>query len=237
MNTILFDLDGTLLPMNQSIFINDYLRLLAEKFAPLGFNGNELINAVWHGTECMYRSDSRLTNLERFWRGITEILGNDILNYKGHFDNFYHVEFQDAIHSTKPNPLSRLVVNLLKEKGYCLALATNPLFPAIATQSRIRWAGLDPSDFLHVSTYEDYHFCKPSLHYYSEFLNGLGKTPEECLMVGNDAAEDMAAADLGLDTYLITDCLINSGNCNIDVYKNGSFQDFFAYANSLPTLI
>jgi len=39
------------------------------------------------------------------------------------------------------------------------ALATNPLFPQEATYSRIRWAGLSPSDFEHCTTYENASFC------------------------------------------------------------------------------
>jgi len=31
--------------------------------------------------------------------------------------------------------------------GFRVALATNPIFPAIATEKRIRWAGLTPEDF------------------------------------------------------------------------------------------
>ena len=36
--TILFDLDGTLLPMDQDIFIKGYLGGLAKKLAPYGYN-------------------------------------------------------------------------------------------------------------------------------------------------------------------------------------------------------
>ena len=35
--TILFDLDGTLLPMDQDIFVKDYFGRLAKKLAPIGY--------------------------------------------------------------------------------------------------------------------------------------------------------------------------------------------------------
>ena len=42
-NTILFDLDGTLLPMDQDI-LSKYIYKLAEKFAPLGYDPKNLSN-------------------------------------------------------------------------------------------------------------------------------------------------------------------------------------------------
>ena len=32
--TVLFDLDGTLLPMDQNVFVKGYLKMLADKMAP-----------------------------------------------------------------------------------------------------------------------------------------------------------------------------------------------------------
>lgn len=55
-------------------------------------------------------------------------------------------------------------------------------------------------------------------------------------MVGNDVNEDMCAAALGVDTYLITDCLINSKNKDISAYRHGSFDDFQQFVQKLPSL-
>ena len=49
--TVLFDLDGTLLPMDQSVFAQDYFGRLARKLAPYGYEPKKLIEAVWAGTE------------------------------------------------------------------------------------------------------------------------------------------------------------------------------------------
>ena len=46
-------------------------------------------------------------------------------------------------------------------------------------------------------------------------------------MVGNDVDEDMCAAKLGFDTFLITDCLINRRDKSISKYKHSSFKDFY----------
>ena len=105
-----------------------------------------------------------------------------------------------------------------------VALATNPIFPATATQSRIRWAGLDPEDFELCTTYENIGFCKPNPAYYMEITRRLGVRPEECLMVGNDVTEDMVAAEIGMQVFLLTDCLINRERKDISMYLHGSFD-------------
>ena len=44
--------------------------------------------------------------------------------------------------------LSRTIQEL-KEKGYNIILATNPIFPKVATLNRIKWANLNPNDFIY----------------------------------------------------------------------------------------
>ena len=114
-----------------------------------------------------------------------------------------------------------------------MVLATNPLYPAIATQNRIRWAGFRPEDFELYTTYEDTYHCKPNPAYYQDILDKLGLKPEECLMVGNDANEDMAAAKLGIPVFLLPKYLINRHNLDISTYPQGDFDDLLEYIASL----
>ena len=106
---------------------------------------------------------------------------------------------------------------------------TNPIFPSIATESRIRWAGLEPEDFELYTTYENTGYCKPNPDYYRDILNKLNIQPEDCLMVGNDVTEDMIAASVGTDVFLLTDCMINREQKDISVYPHGSFEQLLAY--------
>ena len=112
-------------------------------------------------------------------------------------------------------------------------LATNPFFPAIATESRIRWAGLAPEDFELYTTYEYCSYCKPNPKYYLEILEKIGVTPEECMMVGNDVTEDMITETLGMQVFLMTDWLINKENKDISVYPNGSYDELLAYVEEM----
>jgi hypothetical protein len=48
-------------------------------------------------------------------------------------------------------------------------------------------------------------------------------------MVGNDVDEDMVAETLGMQVYLITDCMINKHGKDISVYNRGSFEDLAGF--------
>lgn len=44
--TILFDLDGTLLPTDQDLFVKTYFKQLAVKLAPYGYKSSRWIDAI-----------------------------------------------------------------------------------------------------------------------------------------------------------------------------------------------
>ena len=145
------------------------------------------------------------------------------------FDDFYKTDFQKIKDICGYDPRASEVIAAVKALGFRVALATNPLFPTVATESRIRWAGLSPDDFELFTTYEGSHYCKPSLDYYREVLDKLGLSADECLMVGNDVSEDMIAAELGMKVFLLTDCLINRKNADISAYPNGGYSELIEY--------
>lgn len=227
--TILFDLDGTLLPMDQDLFTKTYFKELAIKLAPLGFDPQALAVNIWAGVAAMVKNDGSVTNEEAFWQAFSHIYGETVRQYIPVFEEFYANEFQKAKNvcgfSTKPKE----IVEKLKAAGYQVVLATNPIFPAIATQSRIRWAGLEPEDFLWYTTYENSSFSKPNPKYYEEIMGKLGLDPRDCLMVGNDVTEDGAAKALGMDVFFLTDCLINKEERDISQEPHGSFGELEAF--------
>lgn len=227
--TVLFDLDGTLLPMDQDEFTRGYFGLLTAKMAPRGYDPEGLIDAVWAGTAAMVKNDGSQTNEDVFWQTFARRLGRAALSDKPLFDEFYATEFQGARAFCGYNPLAAETVRAIKAAGCRAVLATNPIFPAVGTRARIGWAGLEPSDFALCTTYENSHWCKPSLSYYQEILDTLGLRPEECLMVGNDVAEDMAARELGMQVFLITDCLINRQGGAVSAYPNGGFRELMEF--------
>lgn len=230
---ILFDLDGTLLPMDQETFIKAYLGGMAKKLAPYGYNPETMVKAVYAGMKAMTCNDGTHTNEEAFWMAFTGILGEKVKDDMPVFDDFYRNEFQQVKNICGFLPEAAETVRTLKEKGYRVALATTPMFPSIATESRIRWAGLEPEDFEIFTTYENYHFCKPSLNYYKEVIDKLGVKPEECLMVGNDVGEDMVTEELGMKVFLLPADLINKVGKDISAYPQGTLKDLINYIDTL----
>lgn len=228
LKAVLFDLDGTLLPMDNAEFTKGYFKLLAARLAPLGYEPKQLVDAVWAGTAAMVKNDGSRSNEAAFWARFTESYGERALQDLPVFEDFYATDFQKAKALCGCNPKAAETVRAAKEMGLRTALATNPIFPAIATESRIRWAGLSPADFELYTTYENIGFCKPNPAYYQEILKRMDLSPEECLMVGNDVTEDMIAARLGMQVFLLTDCLINKDEKDISVYPNGGFDQLLA---------
>lgn len=234
LTTILFDLDGTLLPMDNDEFTKGYFKLLVKKLAPYGYEPQKLIDGIWSGTAAMVKNDGTKTNEQAFWEKFSEVFGEKALADKPLFDEFYKKEFQNAKAICGYNPKAAIAVHTIKEMGFRIALATNPIFPSTATESRISWAGFDPNDFELYTTYENIGYCKPNPEYYREIARRLGVSPEQCLMVGNDVTEDMEAAQkAGMSVFLLTDCLINKERKDISVYPRGSFEQLIDFANKL----
>jgi FMN phosphatase YigB (HAD superfamily) len=237
MNTFLFDLDGTLLPMpSLNEFTKVYFKNLSDKLASYGFNCQNVLQALMLGMQKMVANDGTITNEERFWEEFCKVVGTEAKKMEHVFIDFYENEFEDTKRTTSTNPLANKCIKRLKSKGYHAVLATNPLFPKIATMSRIRWAGLDADDFDLVTTYENSSYCKPNLDYYNEILSNIGKKPKDCIMVGNDITEDMCTSSLGMDTFLLKDCLICPEGEDISGYRQGGFEDLYYFIDKMPQL-
>lgn len=231
--TILFDLDGTLLPMDNDEFTKVYFKLLAETLAPHGYNAKQLVEAIWAGTAAMVKNDGGRSNEEAFWEKFAEIYGEKGLADKPIFNRFYENEFERAMSVCGHNSKAAEAVRKIKAEGYRVALATNPIFPALATESRIRRAGLSPDEFEFFTAYENIGFCKPNPDYYREILRRLKINADECLMVGNDVTEDMVAESIGMNVFLLTNCLINKEHKDISVYSRGGFEQLLNYIENL----
>lgn len=230
MKAVFFDLDGTLLPMDQEEFVKSYLGLLGKRLVPKGYEFEKFAKVMWAGVGAMVKNDGTCTNEERFWKVFVEAFGERSLADKPFIDEFYHKEFNKVQAVCGFHAMAKEIVELVKEKGLLPVLATNPLFPHTATENRMRWAGLEPEMFAVYTTYEDCHFCKPNPKYYLELLEKLNLKPEECIMVGNDFEEDIVPTKaLGMKTFLLTDCLINKNEADISNCEHGDFAALKKY--------
>lgn len=229
---IFYDLDGTLLPMDYDLFIKSYFGNLVKKLVPFGYDGEKLTSAVWAGTKAMVMNNGERTNEEVFWECFTKLIDID-MSKKYIFDDYYANEFDKVKEVCGFNEKVPKLISTIKEMGLNQVLATNPLFPEVATRKRVSWAGLSVDDFMTYTTYENSHYCKPNPKYYEEILNMLSLKAEETLMIGNDAEEDVAALQAGIKVFLVTDCLLNTKNLDISDIPKGNFDDALDYIKSL----
>ncbi len=226
-DAIMFDLDGTLLPMDYEEFMKGYFKLLTGAVSKFGYTYETLIPAMWKGVGAMMKNDGTRKNSDAFWQVFSSIFGDGVYSQIPTFDEFYRTEFHKAKAFTQPTGLSRKIVDAAHKAAGKVILATNPLFPAVAVEARLSWIGLTFDDFDLVTTYDNSGFCKPNPAYFTEIMNEFGLSPESCLMVGNNTEEDIKAAKAaGMDTYLVTDCLI----CEHEMPETpkGTLSDLFA---------
>ena len=184
----------------------------------------------------MLQNDGSRTNRQAFWECFTQELGVGVLPLESVLDDFYLREF-DSVRSVMREQADRgPLIRGLREKGYGVILATNPVFPAVAVATRLSWVGLRPEDFDYVTAYENSRHSKPDPEYYRDIMAKVGRRPEECVMIGNNPVDDMSALRTGMQGRLVTDYLENGQGVPIDGYVCQTFRELEDWLMSLPPL-
>lgn len=228
----LFDLDGTVLRMEADEFINGYFRGLGAFFADL-MDPRKLAKLIMESTERMCADTSDEDNYTVFFKHFKELSGEDMEVFEARFDRFYEEKFEGLKGNCSGNPGIIEAIHLLKEKGYSVVLATNPVFPMKANEHRLRWAGLEPEEFLYITALEICNKCKPNPDYFRNILKHMNWNAEECVMVGNDVIEDLSASEAGIETWLIEDCKWERENAPYIADHVGTGADFLEYVKGL----
>ncbi|MDF2839812.1 MAG: Haloacid dehalogenase domain protein hydrolase [Clostridia bacterium] len=235
LNTIIFDLDGTLLPLDMDHFMHIYFKEMGIAFQDM-IEPKRLVDNVWNATNVMVNNIEYRTNEDVFMEKFQTLIDGDLDTYLQRFDEFYDKGFLKTRSAVSHMPLIVEAVELLKQKGYQTVLATNPLFPRKAIIHRLKWAGFQEEDFSYITCYENNHYCKPQIQFYEEVLQEAGKSAVECMMVGNDVEEDMVAGKLGMQTYLITNHIIKRSTEDICCTYQGGYEDFLRFAQEIKSL-
>ena len=231
--TILFDLDGTLLPIDTEEFTEKYFMEISVKLKDY-FTPEQVVKNIWDSTMYMISNiDPDKTNEEAFFEDFYERINHKAEILNPIFNDFYEKDFNNIREISTKSKYMIDAVALLKQKGYDLVVATNPLFPEKAILHRIEWAGLNKDDFIFISSLEKMHYCKPRLEFYEEVLDIIQKCPQHCMMVGNDIEEDMIAKNLGMKTYLIKDHIIGTITEDLIIDYKGNYEDFYEFVKTL----
>ena len=207
MRGILFDLDGTLLDIDLASFIERYFAALTEaleEVLPSAHPGDAL-RAVHSATGAMMREHAGRTNQEVFEDEFARKTGVDLAQHRDVFERFYAERFPLLGDGYGPSPGSRDAVDAARSAGLRVAVATNPIFPRAAVIHRIAWAGFSADEFDVITSYEIMEACKPLPGYFRQTATALDVDPSECMMVGDDRALDLAAADVGMRTFYVGD--------------------------------
>lgn len=227
----LFDLDGTLLSIEADEFLKYYFGALSTKFQDLCADQEDFIGLLMGSTKKMIKNDGSCSNQEAFMEDFMEKMEikdrAEAEKIKERFEEFYQSEFaalDQYFELDRETPAE--IIEHLKGQGKKLVLATNPLFPKEAVAARLSWIGIDASDFELLTHYENMSYAKPNLNYYQEILEKIDAEPEDCLMIGNDLKEDAVASELGIETLIIEDKLIEREESDYPVAWQGSLKEF-----------
>jgi FMN phosphatase YigB (HAD superfamily) len=200
--TVLWDLDGTLVGISQRRF-----RTLMPLLAAWAFR--DLI-PPWRFLRTLHEvlpevraNTSPDTNYHMMIRLLADHAGVDLTAADIRMRRLAGTEFPRLRRLFHPVPEAQVAVAQLAERGISQVVATNPLWPASTVSARLRWGGFDPAVFEHIVSGETMRRSKPRLEFYSELLDVLGRAAAECVMIGNEAAQDSPAEDLGIPVFIL----------------------------------
>ncbi len=229
LRAILFDLDDTLIRVEFEPFMRGYYSMLApwlsDKCEPERFV-SELRESV---LVMIQNRDPSKTNEQVFCEDFFPKFGVCPADWMPAINEFYRKDFPKLRQFSRREPVAAQVVEAAVEAGYDCVLATNPVYPAQAIIERLEWAGIEPSLFKILTTYEIMHFCKPHPEYYLEIASLIGRSPGECLMAGNDVDEDLVAGTVGMKTFLVDGAVRNRGNARFTADYTGSLSDLLEF--------
>jgi FMN phosphatase YigB (HAD superfamily) len=202
--TLLIDLDDTLLETNLEVFVPTYYEALSTYLADVA-PPKELIAALQAGVGRMMQNlDPSRTLQEVFEADFYPRLGLQADPLREKIMQFYREVYPSLGRTTRQRKGARELVDWARAAGHQVAIATDPLFPMIATEERVRWAGFDPAEFDLISSFGDFHFTKSHPEYYAEFLGRLGWPDQPVLMAGDDTERDLVSAErLGISTFQV----------------------------------
>lgn len=232
---IMSDLDNTLLPIyTQEKFADMWFRDIGKKFLDHGLDPKRALEGMSSAVRAMLYNESGKKNIEVFYDKTEQISGCSRDRIEQVARDYYTSTFENVYELTLPNPYAPVIADLMRSRADHAVVATMPIFTKEAVEARLRWIGLTPDMFDHVTTAENSSYCKPNTNYFSEILERFSVKPSEALMIGNDVREDMQPCkSLGIDTFLVTDHMITH-KLPYSEYRQGDYAELVSFLENLP---
>lgn len=231
---IMTDLDCTLLRMNQDLYIQKYVEEIAKLFYEHGYDGKMIAKSTMQASYIMAKNDGSVTNKDAFEDAFKKIVSERAQEAIDIFPQVYGDRYNVIKEVTNKNPYIKEIVETMRKNAQAVVVATQPMFPIEAVEKRLSWIGLSADMFDLVTVYDSSTYCKPNPLYYKEIMDKFSATPEETVMIGNDVNEDiLPCKQLGIDTFLLLDGLINTQNHDISSFRKGGYQELIEYLNTL----
>jgi len=228
-DAVLLDLDGTLIDIDLDMFIKAYIDALSGRFKD-HIPRNDFVAHLFGSTAVMVEnSDPEKRNSEVFYEDFCKRIGFGKEEILPIIDDFYRNDFPRLSCWGKELPHAGKVIEAARGSNSTVVLATNPIFPPEAVYHRMAWAGLNEGQFELITTMDNMHFCKPNPNYYLEIAEKIGCRPERCLMAGNDTLEDLIAGEVGMETFLVEDFILERQGVEPVSDYRGSLKDLASF--------
>lgn len=200
---ILFNLEGTLVDVDTTDFMRNYLGILAPRFAHL-LSPDKFSKQFVKSLETSQNNNNpEQTNKQKLGDDFSKAIGQSLTVLCPIFEEFYESDFPTLRCLVQPIPQGVKVVEYAIQQGFLTAVATNPILPIGAMREYIHWAGLKPESFKVIPALEDFHFFKPQLEFFQEVAERLGVKPNNCLVVSGQT-QDIICQDIGMKFFLIS---------------------------------
>jgi FMN phosphatase YigB (HAD superfamily) len=235
--TLLLDLDDTLLQNDIDSFLPHYLEAFSKEVAAY-VEPNRFVQTLLAGTQKMVKNQQPDCTLkEVFDASFFPALGVNPVKFQSLADDFYSRIFPKLRGLTNSRPEAIELVEIARERGYRLVVATNPLFPLTAILQRLAWAELEAEKYEYelITSYETFHFVKPEPSYYAEIMARLGWPSGAVLSVGDDLGRDIIASRrLGLPAFWLTRDGIPPPDGPDAPTASGNLADVLPWLDSTP---
>ncbi len=236
--TLLLDLDDTCLGNSMDTFIPAYMQALGDHLSDF-IPPEDLASALMSSTQDMFQNTRPDRTLKQvFDQSFYTKLGIDPHDFTDLFKSFYIEKFPGLKYLTQFRPEAVHMVDEAYQRGYTVAIATNPLFPLTAILQRLEWAGLSPHKypFSLIPSYETAYFAKPNPAFFTEILSRLGWPEGPVVMVGDNFEHDIAPARiLGLGTFWITNSEQTSADRTHSSNGYGDMDQLLSWIDSTPS--